>query len=80
MNFLERLTGMTKDERRHIVTELLNDVQGRIMFGSIEAWKSDGHVYMQKPTGEVNAVRTDDPDWLLSILEDKARFSAGRSA
>lgn len=80
MNFMERLTGMTKDERRHVVTELLNDVQGRIMFGSIEAWKSDGHVYMQKPTGEVNAVKTDDANWLLQLLEDKARHHAGRHA
>lgn len=80
MDFMERLTGMTTDERRHLVTSLLNDAQGRIMFGPIEAWKANDHIYTQKPNGEVNAFKTDDPEWLLQVFEDKARFSAGRSA
>lgn len=80
MNFMERQTGMTQDERRHVVSELLNNVQERIMFGSIEAWKVGQHVYMQKPDGSVSAVMTNDPDWLLNLLENKARFNAGRDA
>jgi hypothetical protein len=77
MNKLERLTGMTKDERRHVINDLVNGVQGRVNFGPIEAWKCDEVVYIQGPVGEINGIMTDDPEWLRDLLENKAERYEG---